>query len=426
MAAAQLALFSAAEAPAVAQSAPQPQPQPSPTPGLTDEQEQAIARRQGSLLLAAGAGSGKTSVLVERFVRAVLDDGLAPGRILAITFTERAAGELKERIRARFIGLDAREAARDTEAAFIGTFHGFCARLLRTHPLAAALDPDFTVLDEPHSGRLRGQAFSAALGSFLTRDGSPAVDLVAAYGADRLRGMILGVYAQLRSRGLSAPLLPSFADGRPGAASGEAGVDAGGEAEGRVGAEGKVAADAGDGALADAEGARACALIDSLLRDFAARYSALKRERSRLDFDDLELLARELLERHEDVRRHWSERLELLMVDEFQDTNPRQLAVLRALERDNLFTVGDELQSIYGFRHADVGLFRARRAELAEHDSSLALTRNFRSRPPLLAAINAVFATRFGDAYSPLRAGREAGEDHEPSIELLLSDASCL
>jgi ATP-dependent helicase/nuclease subunit A len=422
MGAAQLALFSPAEVPAVAQREPQPQPQPSParppssTPqpsparGLTDEQEQAIARRQGSLLLAAGAGSGKTSVLVERFVRAVLDDGLAPGRILAITFTERAAGELKERIRARFIELDAREAARDTEAAFIGTFHGFCARLLRTHPLAAALDPDFTVLDEPHSGRLREQAFSAALGSFLTRDGSPAVDLVAAYGADRLRGMVLGVYAQLRSQGLSAPALPVLAESWP--------------------------------EDADAEGARACALLDSLLQDFAARYSALKRARSRLDFDDLELLARELLERHEDVRRHWSERLELLMVDEFQDTNPRQLAVLRALERENLFTVGDELQSIYGFRHADVGLFRARRAELDKQGSSLALTWNFRSRPPLLAAINVVFATRFGDAYTPLRAGREVGEaigpheqattsnggsgvsrsSSEPPIELLLSD----
>ena len=74
-------------------------------------------------------------MLVERFVRAVREDGCAPGRILAITFTERAAGELRERVRARFLELGAREAARDTEAAFVGTFHGFCARLLRAHPL---------------------------------------------------------------------------------------------------------------------------------------------------------------------------------------------------------------------------------------------------------------------------------------------------
>ena len=124
-----------------------------------------------------------------------------------------------------------------------------------------------------------------------------------------------------------------------------------------------------------------------------------------MDFDDLELLARraaELARAH--LRGAWSERFELLMVDEFQDTNPRQLAILRALDRGNLFTVGDEFQSIYGFRHADVSLFRARRAELRRGGRSLALTRNFRSRPPLLEVVNAVFAGRFAD-YTPL-AGR--------------------
>ncbi len=347
--------------------------------GLTEEQECAVECRQGSLLLAAGAGTGKTSVLVERFVRAVLEDGLAPSRILAITFTERAAGELKERIRARFAALGAREAARDTEAAFIGTFHGFCARLLRTHPLLAGLDPEFTVLDEPHAGRLRVQAFSASLGSFVASPGSPEVDLLAAYGADRVRAMVLGVYAQLRSQGHHQPMLPAVSETN--------------------------LSDA-----VDVEGARACALLDALLRGFSERYAALKRARSALDFDDLELRARLLLEEHPEVRASWSERLELLAVDEFQDTSPRQLAVLNALERENLFTVGDELQSIYGFRHAEVGLFRARRALLAERGASLALTCNFRSRPPLLAAVNTVFATRLGASYTPLVAGREEEE----------------
>ena len=84
-----------------------------------------------------------------------------------------------------------------------------------------------------------------------------------------------------------------------------------------------------------------------------------------LDFDDLELEAAALLAGHEEVRAHWSERFELIMVDELQDTNARQMALLAALDRDNLFTVGDEFQSIYGFRHADVGLFRERYASLA-------------------------------------------------------------
>ncbi len=97
----------------------------------TAEQWQAIERRQGDLLLDAGAGSGKTSVLVERFVRAVLVDGVEVSAILTITFTEKAAAELRDRIRARLRELGADEAARQTESAFISTIHGFCARVLR-------------------------------------------------------------------------------------------------------------------------------------------------------------------------------------------------------------------------------------------------------------------------------------------------------
>ncbi len=99
-------------------------------------------------------------MLVERFVRAVREDGVAPGRILAITFTERAAAELRGRVRARLLELGEREAARDTEGAPIGTFHGFCARLLRVHALTAGLDPDFAILDEASAGRLRSSPFA--------------------------------------------------------------------------------------------------------------------------------------------------------------------------------------------------------------------------------------------------------------------------
>jgi len=125
--------------------------------------------------------------------------------------------------------------------------------------------------------------------------------------------------------------------------------------------------------LAD-EATRTCALLDELLARFGDAYAELKRARAAVDFDDLELLTLELLRERESVRVAWSARFELLMVDEFQDTNARQLGILSALDRGNLFTVGDELQSIYGFRHADVSLFRARRAELEERGASVALT----------------------------------------------------
>ncbi len=149
--------------------------------------------------------------------------------------------------------------------------------------------------------------------------------------------------------------------------------------------------------------------------DTATRRSS--KRRAALDFDDLELCARDLLERHDGVRRGWSERIELLMVDEFQDTNRRQLALLGLLERENLFTVGDELQAIYGFRHAEVEIFRERRRRLHAEGAAIALAHNFRSRPTLVAAINGVFGERFGDAYTPLIAAREAhGEDAPASV----------
>ncbi len=360
---------------------------------LTAEQREAVRRRDRPILLSAAAGSGKTSVLVERFVQAVCDDGLAPAAVLAITFTERAAGELRARVRERLLELGRREAARDTEAAFVGTFHGFCARLLRTHPLPAGLDPGFAILDASRAAWLRRRAYEDALAGFIAGS-EHAVDLLAAYGIDKARAMVEQVYAELRSRGQRRPRLPSPA------ASAEGGRD-------------------------EADALAAVALFDRLLQAFGGRYEALKAERLAVDFDDLELIAGELLAGNAVLRASWAERFELLMVDEFQDTNPRQLAILRALERGNLFTVGDELQSIYGFRHADVSLFRARRTELAAAGGALALRSNFRSRDEVLEAVNVVFAERFED-FAPLQAGREdaTAPAPDPAVEVLLTDAS--
>jgi ATP-dependent exoDNAse (exonuclease V) beta subunit len=358
---------------------------------LTDEQERAVARRQGSLLLAAGAGSGKTAVLVERFVRAVVEDAIAPSKILAITFTERAAGELRERVRARLLELGRRESARQAEAAFVSTFHGFCARLLRAHPLQAGIEPAFRILEEGFASRLQTLAFADALSRLLAGEREQAVDLVAAYGADPLRSIVLGAYAQLRSQAQLDPRLPAVP------------IDPQATEEQR-------------------QAVAACALLDELLARFGDAYDERKRARGALDFDDLELLARDLLSKHRGLRTEWSQRFELLMVDEFQDSNQRQLQILAALDRDNLFTVGDELQSIYSFRHADVALFRERGERLAGQEASLALTQSFRSRPPILVAVQRIFAERMGRRFTPLAPTRQDISSGAPIVELLLTD----
>ncbi len=457
-----------------------------PMRALTEEQERAVGRRSQSLALSAGAGSGKTSVLVERFVRAVHEDGVSPARILAMTFTERAAAELRARVRERFATLGDRRSAQETETAYVSTVHGFCSRLLRGHALALGLDPDFVVLDDPRAEGLRVTALARALSELVSGPHAPqAVDLVAAWGVDRLGSCIAGLHEELRSRGQRRPRLPpaSAPDRRLGAAAAAAlgraadqaacelddpqAQPAGARARSALlalerasellrtpaarwdaqpplgsrlaalrlpSANGALAGpacetyrhalDAYAGLCADDHGARALGLVDELLCAFARTYETLKRERGAVDFDDLELLARELLLEDAGVREAWSERFDLIMVDEYQDTNPRQLDVLRALERENLFTVGDEFQSIYGFRHADSRLFGARRAELALSGASLSLRLNFRGRPALLEVVNAVFLPRFGEDFEPLQAGREdpLAHDDAPLVELLVTD----
>ena len=138
----------------------------------TPEQHAAI-EAPGLVFVSAGAGTGKTTVLVERFVRAV-DSGIDVASILVITYTDRAAAELRTRIRARLAELGRPELTRDLDSAWISTIHGFCLRLLKQYPFAAGLDPRFRVLDESQGAVLRVEAFDEALTEFcapgLARD----------------------------------------------------------------------------------------------------------------------------------------------------------------------------------------------------------------------------------------------------------------
>ena len=149
-------------------------------------------------------------------------------------------------------------------------------------------------------------------------------------------------------------------------------------------------------------------LLRELLGLFHARYSVAKRERSALDFADLELMARDLLKTDAGLREHYANRFEHVMVDEMQDTNPLQNEILELLERDNLFRVGDERQSIYRFRHADLDLFRAHRAEAQAAGRAERIGVNFRSRGEILDAIDLTFGGLWGGLRSAARAGGRA------------------
>ena len=140
-----------------------------------NEQQLAAVEARGEVFVSAGAGTGKTTVLVERFVRAVCDEGLDVESVLVITYTRKAAAELRGRIRAALLERGRDDLAQRLDGAWISTIHGFCARLLRAHPFAVGIDPRFHELDEQHGAVIRGEAFDAALEEFCgTRLARPA------------------------------------------------------------------------------------------------------------------------------------------------------------------------------------------------------------------------------------------------------------
>src|SRR5215471_17062350 len=166
-----------------------------------NEQQLAAVEAGGEVFVSAGAGTGKTAVLVERVVRAVLERGLDVDSILVITYTRRAAGELRTRIRAALAERGRHDLARELDGAWISTIHGFCNRLLKAYPLAAGLDPRFRELDDAQGAVLRGEAFEAALAEFCADGDEARLRLLATYGASGLRRMLTGVYETLRSAG---------------------------------------------------------------------------------------------------------------------------------------------------------------------------------------------------------------------------------
>ncbi|HMB81292.1 MAG TPA: UvrD-helicase domain-containing protein, partial [Vicinamibacterales bacterium] len=357
--------------------------------------------------------------------------------------------------------------ARRLDGAWISTIHGFCSRLLRAHPFSVGIDPRFRELDDEHGAVIRGEAFERALAGFCAGRDSERVRLLATYGASGLRRMLTGVYETLRSAGRDLKLdlgeqagvperlaelkasahvlacdpdvtenqLASANAAQALASNPEQLIDLELPASGDRAADFRTARDRLQQAALEELAARDSELLQELLDLFAAEYAAAKQRESALDFEDLQLFARDLLRNDGHVRETEQLRFRAIMVDEFQDTNRLQCDIVdlltpwpaqatpppdEAKSAKDVFFVGDEFQSIYGFRHADVAVFRDRRQAAEQR---LPLARNYRSRPEVLAAVNHLFGEEFGDGYQPLAA---SGEFADPvfghPVELLVSD----
>jgi len=471
------------------------QPQSIPGPGLNPQQQAVVDRLAGDTFVAAGAGSGKTRVLAERFAAVILgepDEAARPGllrRVLLITFTDKAAGELGERVRRVLLERGHPELARAVDEAWISTIHGFCARIVRRHALELGIDPGFAVLVDPQTGVVRQQAFEEAaialadadtdVAEVLETHGVAEVRHAVALGLDQVRAMgrspgclsvpappdcaavlrlalqdlpgTVAEYKNLRPLGfvehnrgvltellghlrilasLPEPDLPTeivtlhaaFPLKSPGNAKGQ-------ERELTLEAIGTLAALVRAGV--DAVASRHAHAFVRLVAAYGAAYQARKEALAALDFEDLQSLAARVFEERPDIAARYADRFLATMVDEFQDTNDLQLRVVGPIAAGKLCVVGDEKQSIYGFRFADVDVFRSRAEalEAADPDGSCALQTNYRSHADLLATFNAMFDAEpfFPGRYLHLEAGR-AGEwrldlpPGAPRTEVLLVD----
>lgn len=331
----------------------------------TVEQRRVVDAWGKGCAVSAGAGSGKTSTLVEKCEELLRRDSEA--RFVAVSFTEKSAAELRTRLASK-MGLDRH---------WVMTIHGLCSAILREEPRAAGLVGEERVLSETESSALWERALDRLWRDDLPGEIAEALDLLLERQGRKKIVELLARGRSLRSFGVLESL-----------------------------------------ARAPDPQSRA---LDRLLSFVLHAYERGKTRAAALDFDDLERRALEAL-RSERVRREFHQRFDLVMVDEFQDTNPVQAQVIWAFARpdqSNLCVVGDPKQSIYRFRDADVSLFSELCSRLPER---LSLTRNFRSRPGILEYSNAVCGRVFPASnleYEALTPVREAsGEDEVLELHL--------
>jgi superfamily I DNA/RNA helicase len=323
---------------------------------LNPAQERAAEHQNGPLLILAGAGSGKTRVITQRIVR-LLARGVPPSAILALTFTNKAAGEMNERVDVALHGArhgkeQGKDAGRrrgpplDPRRATITTFHSFGLGVLTRE--RAAMGGAFTIFDQ-------GDALGAVKEVLRTIDAGKGFDAAA----------ILARISNAKNAFLAAGDLPN-----------------------REGDD-----------------------YDEITREVFPKYEAALRGFRAFDFDDLVCGTARLFRERPDILARWQERYRYLLVDEYQDTNGAQLELLRLLagEHKNLCVVGDDDQAIYGWRGADV-------RNILEFEDQfpgsvvVKLEQNYRSRAPIIAVANAVIAKRADHRHQKVLFTERGGE----------------
>ena len=322
---------------------------------LNPEQRAAVETVDGPLLVLAGAGTGKTRVLTTRFAHILLTGRAYPSQVLAVTFTNKAAREMRERIGA-ILG-------RPVEGLWLGTFHALCARMLRRHAALVGLSSNFTILDTDDQLRLLKQLMEAE--RIDTKRWPPA--------------LLMATIQRWKDRGLTPARITPAED-------------------------------------SDAANGRA--------KELYAAYQKRLRALNAADFGDLLLHMTEILRGHADVLADYHRRFRYILVDEYQDTNVIQYLWLRLLAQGhhNICCVGDDDQSVYSWRGAEVeNILRFEKdfpgAKIVRLES------NYRSTATILAAASALIAHNEGRLGKTLRPGKQDAQGGEKVTIVSLWDS---
>jgi DNA helicase-2/ATP-dependent DNA helicase PcrA len=309
--------------------------------GLNPAQCEAVTLPPGPVLVVAGAGSGKTRVLTHRLAYLVAELDVSPFEILAITFTNKAAGEMQERV-ARLVGAVGRR-------MWVSTFHAACSRILRREASLLGYRPAFTIYDQSDAQRLT---------DWVRRD----------LGLDPKRFPARQLHAQISALKNDLVLPAQYAQ-------------------------------------------TAAGPVERRLADVYTEYQRRLAEASAVDFDDLLVLAVRLFREHPEALHRYRQRFRHVLVDEFQDTNAAQWELVRLLteEHRSIMVVGDDAQSVYGFRGAD---FRnlVRFEDTFPDATIVVLDQNYRSTQRILEAANAVIANNASTRKKHLWTDRGEGD----------------
>ena len=321
---------------------------------LNPEQREAALATEGPVLILAGAGSGKTRTIVYRIAYLVRDKGVDPRRVLALTFTNKAAAEMRERV-SRIVG-------RDAKGVVLSTFHSLGARILREHGEKIGVPKGFSIYSTGDQ--------LATVKKIATEE----VHVSATAGDDRFD---------------HKPVLYQISDWKN-----------------RMTLPAEAAAEVASGPV---KGNRSDDYA-VLAADVYPRYEQVLRAAGACDFDDLLLLPVQLLRDHPEVREAYWKRWHYMMIDEYQDTNGAQLEMARLLAgpRKNLCVVGDDDQSIYGWRGADARNI----LDFERHYPGarvVMMEENYRSTQRILDAANGVIANNTSRKAKRLRTANGPG-----------------